>query len=251
MAEVSAVKIPPYNYSDPALWFILCESTFELGTPKAITDSKTKYNYVVSHIPPDAASLVRDILLDPGTEDPYGKVKEELIKRSGETSHQEIRKLLTGEQLGDRKPSDLLRVMQRRASKHNVPDQLMLELFLQNLPTQVQTVLTAVTPLTIEKAAEIADRVLDVAQISVSACSTPSFISIEDKLLGEIKKLNLRIDNLSRGRSQSRNRSFSRERSKSNNRNHDLCWYHFKFGEKAVNCKPFCKFAKKNENGQE
>ncbi|GFY35046.1 integrase catalytic domain-containing protein [Trichonephila clavipes] len=50
-------------------------------------------------------------------------------KRSGESSHQEIRKLLIGEELGDRRPSELLRVMRRRAESHSVPDDLMLELF--------------------------------------------------------------------------------------------------------------------------
>ncbi|GFX24935.1 hypothetical protein TNCV_1278711 [Trichonephila clavipes] len=51
----------------------------------------------------------------------------ELIKRSGESSHQEIRKLLIGEELGDRHPSELLRVMRKRAESHSVPDDLMLE----------------------------------------------------------------------------------------------------------------------------
>ncbi|GFW25227.1 hypothetical protein TNCV_5087931 [Trichonephila clavipes] len=56
--------------------------------------------------------------------------------RSGESSHQEIRKLLIGEELGDRRPSELLRVMRRRAESHSVPDDLMLELFQQHLPTR-------------------------------------------------------------------------------------------------------------------
>ncbi|KAG8186017.1 hypothetical protein JTE90_004439 [Oedothorax gibbosus] len=42
----------------------------------------------------------------------------------------------------------------------------MLELFLQHLPSHVQTVLAAVTPLTLDKAAEIADRVMEVSPIA-------------------------------------------------------------------------------------
>ncbi|GFW21937.1 retrovirus-related Pol polyprotein from transposon 412 [Trichonephila clavipes] len=72
MTEVNAVQIPAYNKSDPALWFIMCESTFALATPKPTTESITKYNYIVSHIPPDIASLVRDILIKPDATDPYG-----------------------------------------------------------------------------------------------------------------------------------------------------------------------------------
>ncbi|GBN95086.1 hypothetical protein AVEN_41300-1, partial [Araneus ventricosus] len=71
MSEVGAVQIPFYNRSDPALWFITCESTFKLAVPKPITESMTKYNYVVSYLPPEVAPLVRDILMDPDATDPY------------------------------------------------------------------------------------------------------------------------------------------------------------------------------------
>ncbi|GBN54579.1 hypothetical protein AVEN_79118-1 [Araneus ventricosus] len=60
MSEVSAVQIPVYNRSEPALWFIMCENTFKLAVPKLITESMTKFNYVVSHLPSEVASLVRE-----------------------------------------------------------------------------------------------------------------------------------------------------------------------------------------------
>lgn len=246
---VAAIKVPIYNHADPALWFVMCESTFELGTPKPITESKTKYNYCASHLPPETASLVRDVLMNPDKDDPYKQLKDELIKRSGESSHQEIRKLLMGEHIGDRKPTELLRVLKRRADTHQVPEQLMLELFLQHLPAHVQTVLAAITPLTLEKAAEIADRVMEVSPISVSACSnTTSLNSNEGNILSKIQKLNTRIDEISRGRNQTRNRPFhNRQRSKSKNRKYEFCWYHFKFGNKAQKCVKPCKFETKNE----
>ncbi|KAG8176826.1 hypothetical protein JTE90_003454 [Oedothorax gibbosus] len=103
------------------------------------------------------ASLVRDILLSLATDDLYKTLKEALIARSGESGHQEIRRLLQGEHIGDRRPTELLRVMKHCATAHQVPDKLMLELFLQHLPSHVQMVRTAVTPLTLDKATEIAD----------------------------------------------------------------------------------------------
>ncbi|GBN12396.1 Transposon Ty3-I Gag-Pol polyprotein [Araneus ventricosus] len=62
MSEVGAVQIPVYNRSDPALWFIMCESTFKLAVPKPITESVTKVNYVVSHLPPETSRrlFIRD-----------------------------------------------------------------------------------------------------------------------------------------------------------------------------------------------
>lgn len=61
MAEVGAVKILTYNFIDSALWFMMCESTFKLGVPKPVTDSKIKYNYIVAFLLPEAASVVRNI----------------------------------------------------------------------------------------------------------------------------------------------------------------------------------------------
>ncbi|GBM87450.1 hypothetical protein AVEN_90459-1 [Araneus ventricosus] len=81
MSKVGAVKISVYNRSYPALWFIMCESTFKLAVPKPITESMTKFNYVVSPLPPEVASLVRDILMNPDATDPYTHLKTELINR--------------------------------------------------------------------------------------------------------------------------------------------------------------------------
>lgn len=246
---VGAVKIPAYNFNDPALWFTICESTFQLGCPKAITESRTKFNYIIAHLPPEASAIIRDVILNPDATDPYTHVKTELIKRSGESSQQEIRKLLVGEELGDRRPSELLRVMKRRAESHNVSDELMLELFLAHLPASVQSILAAISPLNLEKAAEVADRITEVTPAPVSTCSVSSDSSIANKLFDEIKKLNLRIDEISRSRSPKRDNNFNRRRSLSRSRKYEQCWYHFKFGSKANKCIPPCKF-EKNANGQ-
>ncbi|GFQ96794.1 transposon Tf2-9 polyprotein [Trichonephila clavata] len=80
MAEITAVKIPPYNFSDPQLWFSTSELTFALGVPKAITDTCTKFNYIVSNLPPEAAAIVRDLIITPDETDPYGAIKAQLIQ---------------------------------------------------------------------------------------------------------------------------------------------------------------------------
>ncbi|GFQ69209.1 uncharacterized protein TNCT_170871 [Trichonephila clavata] len=99
MEDISVVKIPAFVSSDPALWFGMLESTFELAIPKPITDERTKYNYCVAHLSPDAAMAVRDVILSPGSTNPYSKLKEEVIARCRESKSQEIRRLLAGEQL--------------------------------------------------------------------------------------------------------------------------------------------------------
>ncbi|GFV18620.1 transposon Tf2-9 polyprotein [Trichonephila clavipes] len=114
--------------------------------------------------------------------------------------------------------------MNRRAASHNVPKELMLELFLQQLPTAVQTILASITPITVEKAAEVADRILEVSTPTVSLSTNAIVSSSENRILQEIERLHKRIDDLtmkkrtperrnsSRPRNRSRNRSFSRSR---------------------------------------
>ncbi|GFR24950.1 transposon Tf2-9 polyprotein [Trichonephila clavata] len=239
MAEITAVKIPPYNFSDPQLWFSTCERTFALGVPKAITDTCTKFNYIVSNLPPEAAAIVRDLIITPDETDLYGAIKAQLIQRTGESSQQEIRKLLTGEELGDRKPSEFLRTMNRRASSHNAPKELMLELFLQQLPTSVQTILASITLITVEKAAEVADRILEVSIPNVSLSTNAIASSSENRILQEIERLNRRIDDLTmrqrtpERRNNSRSRNHSRSRSFSRSRESGFCWYHRKCVKKG------------------
>ncbi|GBO20659.1 hypothetical protein AVEN_213678-1 [Araneus ventricosus] len=130
MTEVGAVRIPPYNFSYPHLWFAMCDRTFGLEVLKPVTDSATKFNYIVSNLQPEADAIVRDFIINPDAVDPCAVIKTQLIQKSGESSQQEIRKLLSGEKLGDRKLSELLRAMNHRAASHNVPKELMLDLFL-------------------------------------------------------------------------------------------------------------------------
>ncbi|GFU71039.1 transposon Tf2-6 polyprotein [Trichonephila clavipes] len=141
-----------------------------------------------------AAAIVRDLIITPDETDSYGAIKAQLIQRTGESSQQEIRKLLTGEELGARKPSELLGTMNRRAASHNVPKELMLELFLQQLPTSVQTILASITPITVEKAAEVADRILEISTHNVSLSTNAIDSSSENRILQEIEKLNKRKD---------------------------------------------------------
>ncbi|GFT68385.1 transposon Tf2-6 polyprotein [Trichonephila clavipes] len=121
-----------------------------------------KFNYIVSSLPPEAAEIVRDVIITADETDPYSAIKTQLIQRTSESSLQEIPNLLTGEELGNRNPSELLRTMNRHEALLNVPKELTLELFLQQLPTSVQTILASITLITVEKAADVTDKILEV-----------------------------------------------------------------------------------------
>ncbi|GBN19873.1 hypothetical protein AVEN_105804-1 [Araneus ventricosus] len=245
--ETAAVVIPPFIQPDPALWFHMLESTFELASPKPITESKTKYNYVVAHLPPEIATVVRDVIIQPDSSDPYADLKIKIIDRCSESKTQEIRRLLAGESLGDRKPSELLRVMKRRAENHNIDDSLLLELFNQAMPVPVQTILASISPITSDKAAEVADRILAINPNSIHAVSSrgegsPASPmnerrSTTDLLHEEIQALRKEVADLRRSRTQRNSR-----RTRSQSRENRLCWYHFRFQDKAQKCAPPCSY---------
>jgi len=47
-----SVKAPPFYQKNPDVWFLQMESQFQLAN---ITNSKTKYNHVLSSLPEDIA----------------------------------------------------------------------------------------------------------------------------------------------------------------------------------------------------
>ncbi|GFT80439.1 retrovirus-related Pol polyprotein from transposon 17.6 [Trichonephila clavipes] len=220
--ETAAVVIPPFIQRDPALWFYMIESTFELASPKPITESKTKYNYAVSHLPPYIATVIRDVIIQPDISDPYSELKAKIIERCSENKTQEIRRLLAGESLGDRKPSELLRIMKRRAENHNIDDSLLFELFNQAMPVPVQTILASISPITSDKASEVADRILAISPHAINAVSASGAVrrSSTDMLLDEVKALRKEIADLRRSRSQFRHSNNVR-RKRSNSRSID------------------------------
>ncbi|GBL70102.1 hypothetical protein AVEN_149754-1 [Araneus ventricosus] len=97
--EMAAIVIPPFIQPDPALWFHILESTFELASPKPTTESKTKYNFVVAHLPPEIATVVRDVIIQPDFSDTYADLKHKIIDRCSESKTQEFRRLLACESL--------------------------------------------------------------------------------------------------------------------------------------------------------
>ncbi|GFR12201.1 uncharacterized protein TNCT_618211 [Trichonephila clavata] len=109
--------------------------------------------------------------------------------------------------------------MQRRSESHNVADSLLLELFLQQLPPNVQSILASIQPLTAQKASEVADRILEVTPAQVSAASKYSSANSDNcsewELLKELKFLRQEVKELRRSRSFSRNHFNSPNRGKS------------------------------------
>lgn len=242
VAASVSLKLPPFWPNDPALWFAQVEAQF---ATRNITVEKTKFDYVIASLQPEFATEVRDLILSPPADNPYAALKKALVDRTAASEQRRLQQLLTEEELGDRKPSQLLRRMfQLLGDKAAGTEKSFIrELFLQRLPVHVRMVLAS-TPATVttEELASLADKIVEVAAPSVSAIpSSQGFAADISDLKSEITQLKQLVVSQSRGR-PARSRARTPTPSPPTALSQDLCWYHQKFGQTARKCKQPCSW---------
>lgn len=262
------LKLPPFWPADPELWFAQVEAQFSC---RRITSQRSKFDHVVSCLTPQFAAEVRDLLLKPPEERPYDQLKEQLTKRTTASEQRKLQLLFSGEELGDRKPTQFLRrIQQLLGDRPGLTDTSFLqELFLQRLPNNVRMVLASTPDTTsLEKLAEMADKVMEVAAPAIagiragatpttgatptmpppSTAATELTKQVED-LRSEIARLGKQFAQLSRSRSSSRPRSSRRPPTPDPSANDSLCWYHHTFGDKAQRCRQPCTWSSNEQAG--
>ena len=244
-----SVKLPPFWPADPEVWFAQVEAQF---TTRGIVAQKTRFDYVISSLSPEFATEVRD-LLKPPSDDPYDVLKTQLIKRTAASEQRKLQQLMSGEELDDRKPTQLLQRMRQllgdKLGSSDDANSFLHELFMQRLPTNVRVVLASTDPsMDLDKLADMADKVLEVATPLIAAISDPHPDNSEvHKLREEVAHL---TDLVSLLTTRSRHRSTSRPRRRAvspspTNMSQDpssFCWYHAKFGENALKCRDPCSW---------
>lgn len=248
------VRLPPFWPEEPELWFAQVEGQFKIS---GITGDATKFYYVVSQLDSEFSKEIKDIIINPPVDNKFIKLKTELIKRLTTSKEKKIKQLLMHEELGDRKPSQFLRHLKSLAGA-NVPDDFLRTIWVSRLSHGIQTVLAGQPSSTcIDDLADLADRVHElscppvVASASQSQASSGPAIEELTREVAELRRQFQQLASERRSRSNTRSarssqrRSASRSRrSQSNFRKYPLCWYHWKFGEKASKCIKPCDYAK-------
>lgn len=253
-AEVArvALKIPPLWKKNIRIWFVQLESQFDAC---GITSEDTKYNYVLSSLEPEVAESISDLILNKPSAAPYTILKDRLINDFTASDSVRLKALLQDIELGDKKPSVLLRQM-RQLSNNQCTDEFLRTIFMDRLPVSVKTILATNSSASLEELGQMGDKIIEVlpsnSAVASIGNSVGETVSI-NMLCEQISKLTEQVNQLyTRSRSQSRyktNRSRNRSRSQStsSNDNRDLCWYHQRFQDKAKKCTAPCSF-KKQEN---
>ena len=209
-ARVSAVsvKLPPFWSDKTTLWFAQAEAQFAL---RSITEQKTKFNHVLAILDSKTAERAMDIIAAPG-DTAYDDLKARLTGAFSLSDPEKAARLLDMTGLGDQTPSQLIDRMLMLVPARQDPGFLVRELFMRQLPTDVRAHLaqsskTGTTPEALRELALEADR---------HFTSLGSRVTSVSKTSQEVADVN----------------------ATSNRRR--LCFFHARFGAKALKCSPPC-----------
>lgn len=239
--ERVSIKPPQFWRVDLKLWQIQLEAQFQIAN---VVQDTTKYNYVISTITTDIPQIitqVADFVVNPPVRNKYEEIKARLIDIYSDSNEKKLRKLLNEVSLGDKKPLQLLVEMSRLGGTA-ISQEVMKTLWMQHLPTNIQSVLTASSD-SLDSFARMADRISEIEQpkaYSVAQDNNDNLAAAIEKLTRQVAELKLEQRQFQQKRSKS---PVSRGVSPSGARDGSgLCWYHLRFKEKARACKSPCNY---------
>ncbi|CAN8022129.1 unnamed protein product, partial [Ixodes persulcatus] len=272
-----AVRLPPFWAHHPEVWFLQVEGSFQLAN---ITSEEVRFSHAQASLPCEVALEVYDILARPPATNPYDSLKTAILELTMLSERKRLQQLVSAEELGDRRPSQLLRQLQallgdRAATfdSHAVLERAVLAA----TSTVSAKILAAASDLSLPALALHADQIMEVASQHPSTSTvssdqrpepaTPATRAplatavIRDKIaalrknvphLQELVISTLRLSRSCSPRRSSQSRS-SRRRSFSPRANHKPrhnqqrqeqlhCWYHQRFGAAAERCTTPCSW---------
>lgn len=242
-------KLPALWTERPDLWFKHVEAQFNLAK---VTTEETKFHHVVASLDQQQAIKVCEIISNPPTTNQYQELKNELLKKLTPSNEERRRRLLAGEEIGDRKPSEFREHMLALAPD-TWPEDLLKSLWSSQLPRAIRTALLTRPDLNWKDSAEIADSIAEaVPEVSTHAIEQPTPTS--SALERQIEELSQQVaainsNNLNKS-APAQQRTWKTDDRRSRGINPEVCWFHREFGKNARNCRQPCAFkAQGNSKG--
>lgn len=252
----TSLRIPPIWRDRIRLWF----AQFEAVMASQKKGDQAMYELVIGQLERQDLDEISDIILRPPENHRYEALKSRLFQVYEESEQRQVQRLLSEMELGDLKPSQLLRRMKSLAAD-NISDSALRIMWTNHLPQSVRAVLAVSDNIAkhsdIHELAMMADKILEQTQplgavAAVSSVPATAHVptSIEEKidaLTKEIAELKATRSNYQRRRPFNRQRSRSRSSSKHNqhrtsNDQSAICFYHRKFGKEARRCTRPCSY---------
>jgi hypothetical protein len=241
-----AVKLPEFWPAYPQTWFHQAEAAFRRSN---VVMSYTKYDHVLMKLPTDVVMTVRDLVntMQPNTPNAYEQLKARLTASYGRTKWQQVNTLLDMPPLGDRRPSHLMHEMLAQLpTGENKDGAIFLGIFLRKLQATMRDHLAAANQATAAAMAAHADVLWD------ARCGEPTVSHLVDATTTAVAAMNVSRENCRRSpdrHSPDRHRRQSRQGRRQtpgpDSRGRDssaLCYYHSRFGQRAVKCEAPCSW---------
>ncbi|UYV76682.1 hypothetical protein LAZ67_14001733 [Cordylochernes scorpioides] len=168
---------------------------------------------------------------------PQQGVMARLLNWFKESENARIKRLITGVELGNMKPSQLLQKL-RAIATPDISEKLIRTLWLHKLTDSFAAILL-VSDEDVNKLAAMADKITDMTTKSdiydINHDTNKVILDKISELERQISQIN--VDHYSRGDNRQSNSARTRSRSRSNRRfnpNGKLCYYHYRFGKKCL-----------------
>ena len=221
LVEHVTIKMPDFMEGAVAGWFQILEAQFTL---KGITQSSTKFLHVLATLPANIVCKIPEPII---TSNKYDELKSAVLSIYEETKPELLDKLMSTSTLSGR-PSIYLSEMLRVANRIGVGDSIVRHKFLQSLPDSVRPVIAAQQELPVVQLGKLADNLLpyfnkqNVFQVERSQTRSPNH------------------------RSEDNSRTPIGLRPFSQDQRPKVCRAHIYFGDKARNCKSWCRWPSKS-----
>ena len=175
-APRSHVAPPRFFEEDPVIWLVQLDLFFSQA---AVDDELSRFRIAATLLPGHLLRDFTDILRNPPQDRPYTILSDAIRQRFGKSVEQRLRCLLSGQQLGDRRPSQFLRHLLDLAEAEGSQDSpLIRQIFLNALPPRTQPFLQCLPPGTdLATIASTADRLLELPQQSDVAAPTSGLLA--------------------------------------------------------------------------
>lgn len=259
-------RIPPFWRDQPRLWFAQFETTIAASK----LSSENKFSLVVAQLEKTDVEQISDIIMSTQSGKRYEDLKQRLLSVYEESDSVQLHKLLNDMDLGDQRPTQLLRRM-RVLARDRISDATLQILWMRNLPPATRAVVAVKEDSSLESLAVMADKIHEQAREidSICACqqekhTTPvqshdtesNLHQLVEALTQEVAAIRMERNNTRTRPPFRHNRTFdSRAHGhrwtgsyNDTNKQADMCYFHAKFGSKARKCQPPCKMNRNQGN---
>ena len=247
-------KLPDFWPSSPHAWFGIVEAQFRI---RGVNSEADRFTLVASVLPEASARRVAHLLTTP-PEDSYTQLKASLLSSHQLTDIQKAELLFNMDDLGSKRPMDLLTEMVELGKPSEEKIQLFAMLFMRHLPPQVRVQLTEDDHTDLRALAEKAERCAAMLVRKVGAAAINAVQPTEEDTEDSTATVSAVHSGNQRGGKPKKNTHWqqkkqTRQRQPSQQTDSNspsevarlasgLCYPHFRFGSKAFNCQQPCNW---------